>query len=149
MGWDIDVEGTGQVLIDTATAAEPFNELLTTYGEALEALMLGTTYLVVDSGARRAGARGGQGVLAGDTAALGCLNVVSAAIGEYSAHWAPTLEDAATQVTASLTGLQNALEAYLNGQEEMVMNAQRNAANGYIPDPTAEMPTTHGGDVAV
>ena len=58
------------------------------------------------------------------------------------------LEAAATQVTASLTGLQNALEAYLNGQEEMVLNAQRNAANGYIPDPTDAMPTKDG-DVAV
>lgn len=148
MDWDIDVEGTANVLINTATAAEPFNALLTTYGEALEALMLGTTYLLADPGARRAGARGGQGFLSGHTAELGCLNIVSAAIGEYAAHWAPTLEDAATQVTASLTGLQNALEAYLNGQEEMVMNAQRNAANGYIPDPTAEMPTKDG-DVAV
>jgi hypothetical protein len=147
--WDIDVEGAGQVLIDTATAAEPFNALLTTYGEELTALMQGTTYMVVDSGARLAGARGdGGGTLAGDVAALGCLNVVSAAIGEYSEHWAPTLEDAATQVTASLTGLQNALEAYMAGQEEMVMNAQQNAANGYIPDPTDAMPTT-GGDVAV
>jgi hypothetical protein len=146
--WDIDVEGTAKVLIDTATAAQPFNDLLTSYGEELEAVMRGTTYVVgATHGARSRGDQGGM--LGGDVAAMGCLNIVSAAIGEYSTHWAPTLEAAATQVSASLTGLQNALEAYLNGQEEMVMNAQRNAANGYIPDPTDAMPTTHGGDVAV
>jgi hypothetical protein len=146
--WNIDVEGTGQVLMDTATAAEPFNGLLTTYGEELTALMQGTTYVFRAAGSRVAGARGNGSTLGGSVAALGCLNVVAAAIGEYAEHWAPTLEAAATQVTASLTGAQNALEAYLTGQEEMVMNAQRNAANGFIPDPTDAMPTV-GGDVAV
>ncbi|MEU4606007.1 DUF6507 family protein [Kribbella sp. NPDC023972] len=148
MDWDIDVEGTFKVLTDTATAAEPFNELLTTYGEKLTALMHATTYMVVGAGTRRTGARDGPSFLAGDVAALGCLNVVSAAIGEYSEHWAPTLEAAATQVTASLTGAQNAVLAYMEGQEGMAMNAQRAAANGFIPDPTDAMPTKDG-DVAV
>jgi hypothetical protein len=146
--WDIDVESTIKVLMTTARVAEPFNDLLTTYNESLTALMQGTTYMVVEGGARMAGARGGQGFMAGDTAALGCLNIVAAAIGEYAEHWAPTLEDAATQVTASLTGAQNALEAYMEGQEGMVMNAQRAAANGFVPDPTDAM-ATKDGDVAV
>lgn len=148
MDWDIDVEGTYKVLTDTAAAAEPFNELLTAYNESLTALMHGTTYVVLGAGDRRAGARGGPNFLAGDVAALGCLNVVTAAIGEYAEHWASTLEDAATQVTASLTGAQNAVLAYMEGQEGMAMNAQRAAANGFVPDPTDAM-ATKDGDVAV
>jgi hypothetical protein len=120
--WNIDVEGTAQVLMDTATAAEPFNALLTTYGEKMGTLTQGLSWDV--------------------------FSYVAAAVGGYAEHWAPTLNDAATQVGASLTGAQNALVAYMEGQETMAMNAQRNAANGYIPDPTDAMPT-HGADVAV
>jgi hypothetical protein len=122
LDWDINVEGSVKVLTDTATAAEPFDSLTTTYGEKLGTLMQGLNYEA--------------------------FMYVAAAIGDYAEHWTPTLEAAATQVGASLTGAQNAILAYMEGQEQMAMNAQRNAANGYIPDPTSAMPTK-GGDVAV
>ena len=50
-------------------------------------------------------------------------------------HWSPTLEAAAKQVGAALTGAQKAVKAYKDGQEEMTLTAQHAAANGVIPDP--------------
>jgi hypothetical protein len=118
--WDIDVGGVTKVLTDTATEAEPFNGLVTTYGENLKAIMEGLNY--------------------------DAFMVVAAAVGEYSQHWAPTLEAAATQVTASMEGAQNAVKAYMGGQEEMAMNAQQAAANGEVPDPPGTRETKPTGE---
>jgi hypothetical protein len=107
--WDIDVPGVSKVLTDTQTAAQPFDTLTKTYGAKLEAIMNGLNYDV--------------------------FTVVAAAVGEYAQHWAPTLEAAAKQAGASLTGAQNAVMAYMNGQEEMALNAQRAAGRGEIPQP--------------
>lgn len=125
MDWDIDIAAASKVLTDTVTEAEPFDGLATTYGENLKAIMEGLNYDV--------------------------FTVVAVAIGEYAEHWSPTLEAAATQVGASLTGAQNALMAYMEGQEEMALTAQRAAANGVIPDPpgTPEAPRPTGEDIAV
>lgn len=120
MDWDIDVQGVTKVLTDTATEAEPFNGLITTYGENLQAIMDGLNYE--------------------------SFMVVAAAVGEYSQHWAPTLQAAATQVSASLIGAQNAVKAYMEGQNEMAMNAQQAAANGEVPDPPGTPQTKPTGE---
>ena len=120
MDWDIDVAGVNKVLTDTVTEAEPFDGLAKTYGENLGAIMEGLNYDV--------------------------FTVVAVAISEYAEHWAPTLEAAATQVGASLTGAQNAVTAYMDGQEEMALNAQRAAANGEIPDPPGGSSTQPTGE---
>lgn len=109
MDWDIDVEGVNAVLTDTVTAAEPFDGLAKTYGTSLQAIADGLNYDV--------------------------FTVVAAALGEYATHWSPTLEAAAKQVGASLTGAQNAVKAYMEGQNEMALNAQRAAGRGEVPDP--------------
>jgi hypothetical protein len=83
--WDIDVPGVTQVLTDTVTEAEPFDGLAKTYSTNLGAIVEGLNYDV--------------------------FTVVAAALGEYAQHWAPTLEAAAKQVGASLTGAQNAVNA--------------------------------------
>ncbi|GAB2645490.1 DUF6507 family protein [Kribbella swartbergensis] len=124
MDWDIDVEGVNKVLTDTSTAAQPFDALAKSYGDNLTAIMEGLNYDV--------------------------FTVVAVAVSEYAQHWAPTLDAAAKQVGASLTGAQNAVMAYMNGQEEMALNAQRAAGNGVIPDPPGgsnRQPT--GGNKAV
>jgi hypothetical protein len=123
--WDIDIAGASKVLTDTVTAAEPFDGLATTYGTNLKAIMEGLNYDV--------------------------FTVVAVAIGEYAEHWSPTLEAAAKQVGASVTGAQNALKAYMEGQEEMALTAQRAAANGVVPDPpgTPAAPRSTGKNVAV
>ena len=109
MDWDIDVEGVNKVLTDTVNEAKPFDGLAKTYGTNLEAIVKGLDYDV--------------------------FTVVAVAVGEYAQHWGPTLEAAAKQVGASLTGAQNAVKAYMEGQSEMALNAQQAAANGEIPDP--------------
>jgi hypothetical protein len=107
--WDIDIEGVNKVLTDTVTEVEPFDGLVTTYGDNLKAIMTGLDYDI--------------------------FTIVAVAVGEYSEHWAPILEAAATQVGASLTGAHDAVTAYMEGQEEMALNAQQNASDGVIPDP--------------
>jgi hypothetical protein len=122
--WDIDVAGASKVLTDTVTEAEPFDGLAKSYGEQLGAIMEGLNYET--------------------------FTIVAVALSEYGQHWQPTLEAAAKQVGASLTGAQNALQAYMDGQEEMVLNAQRNAAKGEVPNPPGgnNKPPT-GGNKAV
>lgn len=109
MDWDIDVAGVSKVLTDTSTAAEPFNGLATTYGEKLNSLMTAMEYEA--------------------------FAVVAVAVGEYGQHWGPTIEAAAKQVTSSVMGAQNAVKAYMGGQEEMALNAQRAAGRGEVPQP--------------
>ncbi len=123
MDWDIDVAGASKVLTDTVTEAEPFDGLAKSYGEQLGAIMEGLKYET--------------------------FTIVAVALSEYGQHWQPTLEAAAKQVGASLTGAQNALKAYMDGQEEMVMNAQRNAKNGVVPNPPGGNTQPTGGNKAV
>jgi Family of unknown function (DUF6507) len=112
--WDIDVEGVNKVLTDTVTEVEPFDGLVTKYGDNLKAIMTGLDYDI--------------------------FTIVAVAIGEYSEHWAPKLEAAAKQVGASLTGAHDAVTAYMEGQEEMALTAQQNAADGVVPDPPGGAP---------
>lgn len=122
MDWDIDVPGVNKVLTDTQASAEPFNGLAKSYGDNLTNIMNGLNYDV--------------------------FVVVASAVGEYSQHWAPTIEAAAKQVGASLTGAMNATKAYMDGQAEMAQNAQQMAARGEMPPmPGSTAPT--GGNKAV
>lgn len=123
MDWDIDVEGVNQVLTATATAAEPFNGLATTYGDSVNSLIEGLNYDI--------------------------FAVVAMAVGEYAEHWGPTLEAAATQVSASMHGAVNAVTAYLEGQETMAENAQRQASLGIVEIPGSTVTDPNGGDTAV
>ena len=108
MDWDINVEGVNGVLQKTATVVEPFDGYAKTYGESVKGLAEGLNWQM--------------------------FAVVSASLGEFAQHWGPNLEAAAKQVGASLTGCQNAVKAYMAGQEEMALRAQQQAQNGIIPD---------------
>lgn len=115
MDWDIDVNGVNEVLKKTQSAAKPFDGLAKTYGDDLTNIMNGLNYDI--------------------------FKVVASAVGEYSQHWAPSLEASAKQVGASLTGAQNATKAYMEGQAEMAQNAQRNARDGVIPQDGSKQAT--------
>ena len=123
MDWDIDIEGSIKVLTDTSNAAKPFDGLAKSYGDKLGAIAEGLKYDV--------------------------FTVVAAAVGEYATHWSPTIEAAAKQVGASLTGAQNALKAYAEGHNEMALNAQRAAGRGEIPNPPGGNPQPTGRNKAV
>ncbi|MFI5735735.1 DUF6507 family protein [Kribbella sp. NPDC051587] len=107
MDWNIDVEASSKVLTDTGKAAEPFDGLAKDYGTRLQTIADGMKYDV--------------------------FTVVAAAVGEYAQHWSPTIEAAAKQIGASLTGAQNAIKAYMDGQNEMAMNAQQMAGRNEMP----------------
>lgn len=123
MDWDIDVEGVNRVLFGTSKAAEPFNKLAVDYGNSLGAVVEGLN--------------------------SGIFSVVAGAVAEYSEHWSPTLEAAATQVSASMNGTVNAVTAYLEGHETMAANAQRQASLGIVEIPGSTVPDPNGGDTAV
>lgn len=119
MDWDINVEGVNGVLQRTVTAAEPFDGMAKSYGTSLRGVAEGLNWQM--------------------------FSVVAASLGEYAQHWSPNLEAAAKQVGASLTGAQNAVKAYMAGQEEMALRAQQAAANGVIPDPPGSTSRTNPG----
>lgn len=122
--WNINVEGVSEVLTKTSTAAEPFNALTKTYGDNLNNLTVALKWDI--------------------------FTVVAVAISEYGQHWNPTLQAAGNQVNASLLGASNAVKAYMAGQEEMAANAQRLAANGYVPpEPGSEPAPSSGRNRAV
>jgi Family of unknown function (DUF6507) len=117
--WDINVEGVNGVLQRTVTAAEPFDGMAKSYGTSLQKVAEGLNWQM--------------------------FSVVAASLGEYAQHWSPNLEAAAKQVGASLTGAQNAVKAYMAGQEEMALRAQQAAQNGVIPDPPGSTSRTNPG----
>lgn len=119
MDWDINVEGVNGVLQRTVTAAEPFDGMAKSYGTSLQGIAEGLNWQM--------------------------FSVVAASLGEYAQHWSPNLEAAAKQVGASLTGAQNAVKAYMAGQEEMALRAQQAAQNGVIPDPPGSTSRTNPG----
>ncbi|HZX03893.1 DUF6507 family protein [Kribbella sp.] len=122
MDWDIDPPGVERVLRATQSAAEPFSSLGEFYGLNMNGLVQGMNYDVI--------------------------RVAASAVSEYSTHWAPMIEAAAKQISASLTGAQNATVAYMHGQEDMALNAQQAAARGEIPAPPGSKPHGSTGMVA-
>ncbi|WP_427892976.1 DUF6507 family protein [Kribbella sp. GL6] len=122
MDWDIDPPGVERVLRATQSAAGPFESLAEWYGFNINSLVHGMDYDVI--------------------------RVAASAVNEYSAHWSPSLEAAAKQIGASLTGAQNATVAYMHGQEDMALNAQQAAARGEIPPPPGSKPHGSTGMVA-
>ncbi|WP_405058955.1 DUF6507 family protein [Kribbella sp. NBC_01505] len=123
MDWDIRPEGVQKVLTDTQTAATQFDPLAKQYSDNIRNAMVGTNDLM--------------------------FGVIAVAIGEYSEHWGPSLESAAKQVGASITGAYNATKAYIDGQNEMVLNAQREAAAGYTPPQPGDPDYGSGGAKAI
>jgi hypothetical protein len=67
---------------------------------------------------------------AGQTSQSG---VVSGAIGAFFSAHQQTMPNIAKQAGASLNGAVNATVAYLNGDEEMALTAQRNAYSAPVP----------------
>ncbi|HEY3560142.1 MAG TPA: DUF6507 family protein [Kribbella sp.] len=124
MDWDIDPQGVVGVLKKTEAAAKPLDELTKKYGTTLNDLMQG-----LGSGAPE----------------LASLKLVAASLSEFAVHWQPSIESSIKQVGASMMGAYNATKAYMNGQEDMALTAQRAAANGEIPPPPGSARRNHGG----
>jgi hypothetical protein len=58
---------------------------------------------------------------------------IGTALKEYAEHTAPGLKGMVTKTGSCITGAVNAVKAYNRGDYEMVLEAQRNAANAPAP----------------
>ena len=95
--WDINPEGVQAALTATHTAAQPLQNHAKAYGTAVEAVF--------------------QEV--GDRVAYN--------LGEFATHYENAFADITAQVVASLNGAANATVAYMKGQQDMALAAQRNS----------------------
>jgi hypothetical protein len=117
--WNIQPGGVSEVLTTTQEVAKGFDPLAKKYGDCMNNTMVGLNTPL--------------------------FSVIAAAVGEYATHWNPTLESAAKQVGASITGAATATKAYMEGQQEMAMNAQRAAAAGILPPAPGDPQPTNSG----
>jgi uncharacterized protein DUF6507 len=95
--WDIDPQGVKTALEATHTAALPMQDHATAYGAAVEAVFPEV----------------------GDRVAYN--------LSEFATHYQHAFSDITAQVIASLNGAADATVAYMNGQQNMALAAQRNS----------------------
>jgi hypothetical protein len=95
--WDINPEGVQTALTATHAAALPLQKHAKAYGAAIEAVFPEV----------------------GDRVAYN--------LGEFATHYENAFADITAQVVASLNGAANATVAYLDGQQNMALAAQRNS----------------------
>jgi hypothetical protein len=100
MDWDIDPPAVGKVLQTTAQQATAFEGHAKEYADYAQQAVTGAQATFV-----------GQAVV------------------EVLTFYKDAWRDIADQIDASLTGAKDATVAYLNGQHEMALNAQRNATD--------------------
>ena len=100
MDWDINVEAVAGVLQGTADKATGFDAVAKSYADYAERSV-----------------RQAQATLVGQA--------VADVLMFYQDAW----QDIIDQTNASLTGAKDATIAYVNGQQEMALNSQRNAVD--------------------
>jgi hypothetical protein len=100
MDWDIDVNQVATVLQTTADKASGFEPVGKNYADYAERAV-----------------RQAQATLVGQ------------AVADVLMHYQDAWMDIIDQTNASLTGAKDATMAYINGQQEMALNAQRAATD--------------------
>ncbi|GAP51795.1 DUF6507 family protein [Streptomyces azureus] len=111
-GWDLKPQGISHVLKTTGDAASKLEKYATAFGEHLT------------SAATHAGTISAEGGGEGGEKAQGGL--VALALSQYAEHATKDLKFVAARAGKSLQGAVDATTAYLNGDEEMAAEAQRN-----------------------
>ena len=100
MDWDINVDAVANVLQTTGEKASGYEAVAKGYADYAERSV-----------------RQAQATLVGQ------------AVADVLAFYQDAWQDIIDQTNASLTGAKDATIAYVNGQEEMALNAQRNATD--------------------
>lgn len=99
MTWNIEPEGVRRVLLAAGRQAEDFEKWAKLYGTSL------------------------------GTAAENSGGFIGQALADFAEHHRDTFEDIVIQVGGSLEGAAKATKAYMKGQHEMALRAQRRATN--------------------
>ncbi|MGI5425833.1 DUF6507 family protein [Streptomyces sp. CA-179760] len=111
-GWDLKPQGISHVLTTTGDAASKLEKYAKAFGEHLT------------SAASSAGTVSAEGGGEGGEKAQGGL--VALALSQFAEHATKDLKFVAARAGKSLQGAVDATTAYLNGDEEMAAEAQRN-----------------------
>jgi crotonobetainyl-CoA:carnitine CoA-transferase CaiB-like acyl-CoA transferase len=118
-GWDLNPQGISGVLKTTGETASNLQKHATAFGEHLT------------SAASSAGTISADAAPAGEQAQGG---LVALALSQFAERASKDLSFVAARAGKSLQGVVDATTAYLNGDEEMAAEAQRNTLKAPKPD---------------
>lgn len=127
-GWDLKPQGISQVLKSTGESASHLEKYAKAYGEYLTSAATHAGTISAD-----AGSGGGSGGHGGEKAQGG---LVALALSQYAEHASKDLQWIAARAGKSLQGVVDATTAYLHGDEEMALEAQRKTLSA----PKLDMP---------
>lgn len=119
-GWDLKPQGISQVLKSTGEEAAKLEKYATSFGRHLS------------SAATSAGTISAEGGGEGGEKAQGGL--VALALSQWAEHATEDLKFIAARAGKSLQGVVDATTAYLNGDQEMAAEAQRNTLKAPVVD---------------
>ncbi|KUO13880.1 DUF6507 family protein [Streptomyces sp. SS7] len=119
-GWDLQPQGISGVVKTTGETASHLQKHATAFGEHLT------------SAASSAGTISADAPAAGGEQAQGGL--VALALSQYAERASKDLSFVAARAGKSLQGVVDATTAYLNGDEQMALEAQRNTLKAPKPD---------------
>ncbi|PAZ12437.1 hypothetical protein CLM62_30085 [Streptomyces sp. SA15] len=123
-GWDLKPQGISHVLKTTGETASNMEKYAKAFGEHLTSAA---------TSAGTVSAEGGGGGEGGEKAAGG---LVALALSQYAERASKDLQFVAARAGKSLQGAVDATTAYLNGDQEMAAEAQRNTLSA----PKLDMP---------
>ncbi|GAA2907940.1 DUF6507 family protein [Streptomyces mexicanus] len=129
-GWDLKPQGISQVLKSTGESASHLEKYAKAYGEHLTSAATHAGTISADAGSGGSGGSGGK--------AQGGL--VALALSQYAEHASKDLQWIAARAGKSLQGVVDATTAYLHGDEEMALEAQRKTLSA----PKLDMPGGKG-----
>ncbi len=115
-GWDLNPQGISGVLKTTGDTASDLEKYAKAFGEHLTSAATSAGTISAEGG--------GGGAEGGEKAAGG---LVALALSQFAERASKDLQFVAARAGKSLQGAVDATTAYLNGDEEMAAEAQRNA----------------------
>ncbi|MEU8590175.1 DUF6507 family protein [Streptomyces sp. NPDC048664] len=127
-GWDLHPQGIQQVLSETGSTASHLQTYAKEFGTFLQSAATSAGTISADAGSEHGGtghAGSGHGGK-GEGAPQGGL--VALALSQYASHAMKDLEFIAARAGKSLQGAVDATAAYLHGDLDMAMEAQRHAS---------------------
>ena len=131
-GWDLRPQGISQVLSTTGKTASHLETQAKDFGKHLQSAASSAGTICAGDGA---GGSGGQGGQAGEDGGRTQGGLVALALSEYAEHATKDLQFIAARAGKSLQGAVDATTAYMNGDEAMAAQAQREASTPGVKMP--------------
>ncbi|RRQ85212.1 DUF6507 family protein [Streptomyces griseofuscus] len=128
-GWDLRPQGISQVLSTTGKTASHLETQAKDFGKHLQSAASSAGTICAGDGS---GGQGGQG---GEDGGRTQGGLVALALSEYAEHATKDLQFIAARAGKSLQGAVDATTAYMNGDEAMAAQAQREASTPGVKMP--------------